>query len=552
MSHRTNNKEDVLLTDAALKTNAIRRLSFVHRHLTASSRNSLLTSVVKIFTTSVGPNYQSPWQRQREQQSTGTGFAVNLSDITTTPLPSGIPNIVLLTNNHVIRNATTVRILRHGQPGKYIGKILCSSPECDLAIVSVEDTDFWHSIRPLPFAFDLHSAENGAILPKLGENCTAIGYPMGGENISVTRGVVSRIDLLDYTSLNPSGKLLVVQIDAAINPGNSGGPVTNASQKCVGVAFAGATRGNSIGYIIPLPVVRMFILNSYDYLSDSKNVHSITPFPRLSSLGLSLQTTESPSLRKHYKLTGSSSSSNVDERLGMLVLKDPPPSSPLTNKVKEGDIVLSIAGSPVSEDGTVEVRPGSRVSLLYSVCMRRPGEIFPLIISRNGQKITININAAPVPRLVPRMHGVDAYPSYLVIGGLVFVPLTLPWMRKGAGGNMGQSAVAALLMHAEKQLEKEGQQVIVLSNVLSHDVNFGYERFSGEILKSLNGTDIFNLKHLAEVIEESGKIDAFSYESQLYSFEFESSRKILLNREESVQAEKEILSRHSIPKALML
>ena len=536
------------------RTSTNRRINSLHRHLTAATESPLLSSVVKIFTTSVSTNYASPWQRQREKKSTGTGFAINLKDIIPYNLPTGVPSIVLLTNNHVISNATTVRVLRHGKPGKYIGRILCAAPECDLAIVAVEDIDFWRSIKPLKFAFNLHNSDNGEILPELGLGVTAVGYPMGGENISVTRGVVSRIDLMDYTSVNPVGKLPVVQIDAAINPGNSGGPVINAKQECVGVAFAGITRGNSIGYIIPLPVLRMFVLNSETYMKQLK-VHGQDPFPRLASLGLGLQSTESPPLRRRYQLTGGSatessggSTMSVDHRLGMLVVRVSA-SSPCAKFVEQGDIVTSIAGHQVSEDGTVEVRTGSRVSLLYSVCMRRPGESFELKLWRNGASCSVTIIASPVPRLVPRLHGVDAFPSYLVVGGLVFVPLSLPWIRS-AQGAMGQGAVAALLTHAEQDLERRGQQVIVLSTVLSHDVNFGYESFAGEVLVEFQSKTVENLQQLSEMVllKESGK----EKEGKLYSFSFESKRQILLDQNACLQAEKEILDRHSIPTPLML
>ena len=137
------------------RTSTNRRINSLHRHLTAATESPLLASVVKIFTTSVSTNYASPWQRQREKKSTGTGFAINLKDIIPYNLPTGVPLIVLLTNNHVIRNATTVRVLRHGKPGKYIGRILCAAPECDLAIVAVEDIDFWRSIKPLKFTIFL-------------------------------------------------------------------------------------------------------------------------------------------------------------------------------------------------------------------------------------------------------------------------------------------------------------------------------------------------------------------------------------------------------------
>ena len=66
-------------------------------------------------------------------------------------------------------------------------------------------------------------------IPKLDDNVTCIGFPVGGENISVTRGVVSRIDVT-------ADCLMRIQIDAAINPGNSGGPVLGANGLVVGMA----------------------------------------------------------------------------------------------------------------------------------------------------------------------------------------------------------------------------------------------------------------------------------------------------------------------------
>lgn len=62
-----------------------------------------------------------------------------------------------------------------------------------------------------------------------------MGYPIGGESLSVTAGVVSRIELQEYAQGGET--LLAIQIDAAINSGNSGGPVINEHDQLVGVAF---------------------------------------------------------------------------------------------------------------------------------------------------------------------------------------------------------------------------------------------------------------------------------------------------------------------------
>ena len=134
---------------------------------------------------------------------------------------------------------------------------------------------------------------------------TALGYPVGGENLSVTRGVVSRIDLLDYTFIEhaTAERLLVLQIDAAINPGNSGGPVVDRHGAVIGAAFAGLHEADNIGYVIPMPVIRTF-LQSYEQRGT---------FGQLPRLGLQVQFTENKALRRSVGLP-------ADGRRGLLVV----------------------------------------------------------------------------------------------------------------------------------------------------------------------------------------------------------------------------------------
>ncbi|CAE8700060.1 unnamed protein product [Polarella glacialis] len=80
---------------------------------------------------------------------------------------------------------------------------------------------------------------------------------MSGDNLCVTKGVVSRVDYED----DPDPNRLVIQIDAAVNPGNSGGPALIASGACVGVAYQSLKDGSTenIGFIIPVSVVQKFL-----------------------------------------------------------------------------------------------------------------------------------------------------------------------------------------------------------------------------------------------------------------------------------------------------
>ena len=95
-------------------------------------------------------------------------------------------------------------------------------------------------------------------LSKLDTAVTVVGYPIGGERISVTRGIVSRIDFQPYSHSGVDHHL-TIQIDAAINPGNSGGPVLQDG-KVAGVAFQGYSGAvaQNVGYMIPTPVIERF------------------------------------------------------------------------------------------------------------------------------------------------------------------------------------------------------------------------------------------------------------------------------------------------------
>ena len=129
-------------------------------------------------------------------------------------------------------------------------------------------------------------------LPSLQSPVTVAGYPIGGVAISVTQGVVSRIEVTAYS--HGSSELLGLQIDAAINSGNSGGPAFNSKGECVGVAFQSLKHDDAenIGYVIPTPVIVHFIT---DY--DRKGKY--TGFP---TLGLEWQKLENPNMRKYLNM----------------------------------------------------------------------------------------------------------------------------------------------------------------------------------------------------------------------------------------------------------
>ncbi|GFH10825.1 PDZ_3 domain-containing protein [Haematococcus lacustris] len=194
-----------------------------------------LKSVCKVFATTASPNYATPWQMHAQSKSTASGFVI-----------APISQRRILTNAHAVANQVQVQLRKHGNAKKFTAKVLSVGHECDIAMLTVEDEEFWTGVE----ALDIGG------LPGMQESVSVVGYPTGGDNVCVTKGVVSRIDRQQYSHGRTS--LLALQIDAAINSGNSGGPVIKGD-KVIGIAFQCLTQGENIGYVIPVPVIHHFL-----------------------------------------------------------------------------------------------------------------------------------------------------------------------------------------------------------------------------------------------------------------------------------------------------
>jgi len=157
---------------------------------------SISSSVVKIFTVSVKPNYYQPWQMRSQKFSTGSGVIIK--------------DNLILTAAHVVDNGVYLEIKKSSNPKKFIAHVKWISHDADLALLEVEDQSFFDNTKPL----------NLGKLPHRQDGVAVYGYPGGGNEISITHGVISRIEHTLY--VHSDLDLLSLQIDAAINPGNSG------------------------------------------------------------------------------------------------------------------------------------------------------------------------------------------------------------------------------------------------------------------------------------------------------------------------------------------
>lgn len=413
--------------------------------LDTSNQASIYRSIVKIEVATQAADYKIPWNSGKFGAGTGTGFLIGKNRF--------------LTNAHVVSNQNRVFITMHGSARKHKAKVIHIAHDCDLAMLEL--TDFT-PFEQLPYL------EIGSI-PKLESEVRAIGYPVGGDRISVTRGVVSRIDFNTY-SHSRADQHLVVQIDAAINPGNSGGPVLQDG-KVVGIAFQGLTTADNTGYMIPTPVVNRFLKDVEDGSYD-----------KYMSLGISEFKMFNPAMRKVYNL-------NNDDP-GVLVARvfaDTPAAQALI----EGDLLIAIDDNEVDSSGSVMIE-GERVDMNEIVERKFAGDEVKLTYVRDGVEQTSNITLKYFDGAKLQTIQYGKRPRFTVQGGLVFQPLSLNLF---AAHKLDNPKIRRIISrYVTENIFKEREDVLILTTVLNDPLNEKLTTFTGNSVESINGEKIKNLK----------------------------------------------------------
>lgn len=414
-----------------------------------------------------------PWKVHSPEVSTGTGFHIGGKRI--------------ITNNHVIEAGTSIRVSRHGKPGNFEAKVLVSSGMCDLALVTVEDDEFWVDVPAVVFQ---------DTIPNLDDTVVAVGYPLGATTVTLTRGVVSNVHLKDLSLSEMSPRQLCVQIDAAINPGNSGGPVFNQeTHEVVGVAFAGAQGAQGTGFIIPTPVIKNFMA-VFDKTGS---------FDRLPSLGITTQDLVNKSMRR-FAFGEPTAHHN-----GVLIQKVQPFSCAKAAGLEDGDILMKIDGHSVSEEGEVVFRGHERVGWEYLVTKHPIGAKVVLALLRKSKGDGSGVANVPVKitvtlstnfNLVPRELGKRFDAEYVIAGGLVLVSASVPLLMDCVAERRTKIHQAIFTANQKSYLcEDEGEEAVLVCDCLAHEINVKYDTLAGNRVDTINGIKVRNLKHVADLVK---------------------------------------------------
>ena len=418
------------------------------------------SAVFKIQVTSSEPNFVEPWKRVAPSSSSGTGFYIGKDRI--------------LTNAHVIADASFITVLRDGASRPVPARVEFVAHDCDLALLVVDDPSIFKGSTPVTFGD----------MPKLRSPVSVIGFPMGGEQVSVTEGVVSRVSYRLYVHSGNSNHVLV-QVDSAINPGNSGGPVVQGNS-VVGVAFQTYTRAENTGYIIPTPIIRRFLKDIEDGHYDGHPDDGLTTGE---------WTMMNPSMMAFHGLTEKDGGVQVAHVAGW---------APTAGKIEPGDILLAIEGVPIGVDGKINFF-GERVDFRALFDLKQVGETCAFKLARDGKVLDVEVAVTPSKAHPEAMMIYAKHPKYFAWGGLVFTTLTRSYLRTWGDRWYKDAPLSLRYFDTYADFEPASSAVadlIVLAKRLPDSINAYATSDIYGVVTAVDGKKVASLAALAEALEQ--------------------------------------------------
>jgi S1-C subfamily serine protease len=462
----------------------------------------MLSSVFNIYVNKVEPDYLNIWYSGNRSYLSGSGFGIVIQ-----------AKKYILTNSHVVEYSNYIECIKYNSDKKFTLKIYDDAPEIDLALLTVNDNiydEFWEEVPILKIV----SPSNR------GEPIHVVGFPLGGLNPSITKGIISRIIpfLYNYSVLN-----LAIQVDSAINPGNSGGPVFNDNNEIIGVAFAHNIKGQNMCYIIPSFFITHYIQSIIKFKS----------FPGICNLDIITSNLENTCINEYYL---------NEKKSGILVTKINPVGS-VGHLLKCNDIIHSIDSIPINSEQTVLIENYKIVSIpseytekipyWHILRLKHPGDLVKLVITRNKKEKIIEFKIGPMAKeLIPSLIN-DISRKYYIFAGLIFIPINYWYLIKINEQNNSIKRNISF-KYLELYPESSDEEIVFISGILESKKTSGYYLDNLRLIK-IDDTIITNLTQVYNLCENS--------KNKFIKFEFENNQIIILDTTDSKEIS-ESLSRY--------
>jgi S1-C subfamily serine protease len=464
---------------------------------TCMAAPDLTKSVVMIQIVKQPFDYTTPWKQTSISQGVGSGFIIDGQRI--------------LTNGHNIADSRYLIVKKENFAKKYPAYVEFVGHDCDLAIIKVKDPTFFEGTESLRIGN----------LPRVNSKVETYGFPMGGTHISITSGIVSRIQTQAYAHTGADSHL-VVQTDAAINPGNSGGPVI-MDGNVVGVAFQGLTRADNIGYMIPTTIIKHFLKDVNDGTYDG-----------FGSIGINLfEGLHNESYKEYLKLPADTEGVVVTS----IMLN-----SSAEKVLKKNDCLTQIDNYNIDNDGMIVIY-GQKYSLEEAVEAKQINETAEVVFWRDGKKESAQLKIQLNRPVFEFARVYDNPPPYVCFAGLTFVSASRNFLETwGREWISDIPHILRYLMMDSQNLNKdrERKEYVVLSQILPDPINLYDSEFANKPLERINDQPIRSLEDVRKAFKNK--------DCEFYILKFMSSENpLLLDAKQAHQQNDTILKKYNVP-----
>jgi len=437
-------------------------------------------------------NFRIPWDK-RAQTAAKLGAVIEGNEI--------------LTTARGLANHTLVRLQKGGRGRWYNGSVEWVDYQANLAVIGVSDSMFWEDLAPVRFAK----------VSELKGKLQIVRWRSG--NIELRAAEFSRFTVAD-ANFNQAPR---IEMKASSEMEGAGrGELMVSADRVVGLV---ASKSGSTCSVIPAPFITSIL---------EKRANE--DYRGLGFFDFIWQPASNPATTKYFEFSGQTG--------GVLLIKPstrPGAKSPL----KMHDIILDVDGFPIDIQGDYLAPDYGHVIMEYLACRDKwAGDIVKLKIWRDGEKQQIDyvLPKADFSQNLIIDGPVGKEPTYVITGGLVFVPLSAEFLSSW-GADWQRTAPFRLVHYNKQKAKKDQPSLVVLSLVLPDGYNIGYQERNTQnlVLDQANGRQISKLDDLIEALKKpQGGFHVFKFKKG------SSVQKIILDAEKLGEVNQRIAKRYGI------
>ena len=430
----------------------------------AADTNGFGRALVRVTATVQESDASLPWQKKAPFVRQGYGILVGESRV--------------LTTESLIRNQTLVE-LQYARTGERIpATVELADCQVDLALLRV---------KPSP------AGSAGAASAPLAESVVPnakLDLIQFDETMEIQKGSAQIVKTTMATLPAAPYQTLLYTLLTDINVNGTGAAVVQDG-RLAGVMLS-YDRSTRTGSMLPAGTIRHFVADAAE-----------PPYKGFAYAGFVWQPLVDPAKRAFLNAT--------PDGQGILVIS-PMPGTGAYSTLTNDDVIVKWDGRAIDNLGFYDDADLGRMSVAYLIQGRRePGEAVPLTIIRDRKTLQVTVTLSrrdEATSLIPEDVTGDPPPPYLVDGGLIIRELTGRYLR-GRGGEWIRnvdSRIAHLYMTRQHAPEQVGDRVLVLVGVLPDPINIDFQEMRDEVILSVNGQPVRNMKDVFRVLGPSGHV----------------------------------------------